>query len=238
VGLYLITFICGILDAAAFLGLGHVFAEIMTGNLVYLTFALGSTGTGTGVAVAPYVVVLGAFAVGAVIGGRLLRVPDQVARHRIGFFAEWILLIAAIVVTLVAHPSPTGDGRLVVVGLLAAAMAVQNAMVWHWGVRDLATNVMTLTMTAFLADSRLAGGTAQRSGRRAGSIVIFSSSALLGAFLVRYGVVWDLLIAWGVLTVALPILLQPASESAVLERRKAAASLSLATEQAERAADQ
>lgn len=48
---------------------------------------------------------------------------------------------------------------------------------------------MTLTMTALLADSLLAGGAAHRSGRRAGSVAIFAGSALLGAFLVRFGVV-------------------------------------------------
>lgn len=133
VGLYLITFICGILDAAAFLGLGHVFAEIMTGNLVYLTFALGSTGTGSGVPAAPYVLVLGAFALGGIVGGRLLRLPQALARHRVGFAVEWVLLLGAVIATLVTHPTSTSGSRLLVVELLAAAMAIQNAMVWHRG---------------------------------------------------------------------------------------------------------
>jgi uncharacterized membrane protein YoaK (UPF0700 family) len=238
VGLYLITFICGVLDAACFLGLGHVFAEIMTGNLVYLTFALGSSGMGTGIAVVPYLLVLGSFAAGCIAGGRLLRLPDRFALRRVGFAIEWLLLLGAVAATLVIHPTPDGHGRYVVVGLLASAMGIQNSMVRRWGVRDLATNVMTLTMTALLADSLLAGGTGYRSGRRACSIFIFASSALVGAYVVRFGVVWDLLIALGVLTFALPILLQAANEMAAPERQAATASLRLATEQAERAAGQ
>lgn len=237
VGLYLITSICGILDAACFLGLGHVFAEIMTGNLVYLTFAIGSTGTGTGVQITPYLVVLPAFATGAITGGRLLRLPQRLAVRRVGFAAEWVLVLGAVVATLITHPTAISTSRLLVVGLLAAAMGIQNAMVWHWGVRDLATNVMTLTLTALLADSALAGGSGNRAGQRAASIGIFASSALLGAYLVRFGVIWDLSIALGVLTLALPVLLQPASDSAVVERGAAAAWLKLGTERAERAAE-
>ncbi len=56
------------------------------------------------------------------------------------------------------HPTATNDARFLVVALLATAMGIQNAMIWHWGVRDLATNVMTLTITALVADSWLAGG--------------------------------------------------------------------------------
>jgi uncharacterized membrane protein YoaK (UPF0700 family) len=237
VGLYMVTFLCGILDAACFLGLGHVFAEIMTGNLVYLTFALGSAGTNAGVPVGPYVAVLAAFGVGAVVGGRLLHLPPALAVRRIGFAVEWLLLLGAVVATLVTHPTAISGSRYLVICLLAGAMGVQNAMVWHWGVRDLATNVMTLTLTALLADSPVAGGKGERTGRRATSIAIFAVSALLGAYLVRFGVVWDLAIALLVLTLALPSLLQPASEQAVADRRQAAASLALATEQAERAAE-
>jgi uncharacterized membrane protein YoaK (UPF0700 family) len=232
-----ITFICGILDAACFLGLGHVFAEIMTGNLVYLTFAIGSAGTGTGVPVGPYLLVLSSFAIGGIAGGRFLHLPGRWAVRRIGFAVEWLALGGAVAATLVTHPTATNDARFFVVALLATAMGIQNAMIWHWGVRDLATNVMTLTMTALVADSWLAGGHGRRAGRRSASIAIFASSAMLGAYLVRFGVIWDLLIAFGVMTAALPILVQAASYEALRERREADKSLELATERAERSAE-
>ena len=41
VGVYCITAVCGMLDAASFLGLGLIFVETMTGNILLLSFSLG-----------------------------------------------------------------------------------------------------------------------------------------------------------------------------------------------------
>jgi uncharacterized membrane protein YoaK (UPF0700 family) len=214
VGIYVITGICGMLDAACFLGLGNVFAEIMTGNLVYLAFAVGTLGTPAHLSVFPYLVVLATFAVGAVVGGRLVHWPGALGRHRIGFALEWAALVAATVVTGVTDAGPHGDPRFWVTGILAFGMGVQNAMVRRWGIPDLATNVMTLTMTGLIADSPLAGGPNTRAARRAGSIAIFFVSATFGAFLVRYGAVWPQVVAVCLLTLDLPILLRADVETA------------------------
>ena len=40
-GLYLIAGLCGLVDAACFLSLGQVFAEMMTGNLLLFCFLIG-----------------------------------------------------------------------------------------------------------------------------------------------------------------------------------------------------
>jgi len=208
VGIYGITWICGMLDAACFLGLGNVFAEIMTGNLVYLAFAIGTLGTGKSTPIAALVVVLSTFAVGALLGGRLVRLPGPLGAHRTGFAVEWVALLTAMVTTVATHAGPHGDARYWVTGILAFGMGLQNAMVRRWGVPDLATNVMTLTMTGLIADSPLAGGPGTRAARRAGSIGIFFVSATFGAFLVRYGVVWPQVVALVVFSLALPILLQ------------------------------
>ena len=40
--LYLITGVCGLVDAACFLSMGRVFAEIMTGNMLFLCFSIGT----------------------------------------------------------------------------------------------------------------------------------------------------------------------------------------------------
>lgn len=209
VGIYGITCICGMLDAACFLGLGNVFAEIMTGNLVYLAFAIGTVGTGQSNPMAALVVVLGAFAVGALVGGRLVHLPGRLGAHRIGFAVEWLALLAAMATTAATDAGPQGDARFWVTGILAFGMGVQNAMVRRWGVPDLATNVMTLTMAGLIADSPLAGGPNTRAARRASSIGIFFASATFGAFLVRYGVVWPQVAALVVFSLALPILLSP-----------------------------
>src|SRR5260370_24586256 len=71
--LYLITGVCGLVDAACFLSMGGVFAEIMTGNLLFLCFYIG-----TGQSIfgdTKYLLVIAAFLLGALAGGRLLRGP-------------------------------------------------------------------------------------------------------------------------------------------------------------------
>ena len=43
-GIYMLTAACGLIDAATFLALGGVFAEIMTGNIMFLAFEIGQGG--------------------------------------------------------------------------------------------------------------------------------------------------------------------------------------------------
>jgi uncharacterized membrane protein YoaK (UPF0700 family) len=178
-GLYLITAVCGLVDAACFLSFGKVFAEMMTGNLLLLAFDIG-----TGEAITDhtiYFVALAAFALGAVAGGRVVR--SRVGHTRFGFAVEWCLLVLAAVATIALDP--VGDQRIqvLVVAVLAFAMGMQNALLRRHGVPDLATNVMTLTMAALIAESWAAGGKNERWQRRAASIGIFAASALLGAVL-------------------------------------------------------
>src|SRR5207237_9721773 len=61
-----LTAVTGVVDAVSFLGLGHIFTANMTGNVVFLGFALGG---GTGVSVARSLTALSAFACGGVCGG-------------------------------------------------------------------------------------------------------------------------------------------------------------------------
>jgi hypothetical protein len=87
-----ITAICGMLDAATFLGLGHVFAETMNGNIVFPAFTAGARGI-PGLTSAlpsnllPYVVALVCFAAGAIVGGRLVR-RDGGTGRRVGFASD------------------------------------------------------------------------------------------------------------------------------------------------------
>jgi uncharacterized membrane protein YoaK (UPF0700 family) len=179
IGLYLITSVCGLVDAACFLSMGGVFAETMTGNLLFLCFYIG-----TGQSIfgdAKYFLVIAAFLLGALAGGRLLRGPR--AEIRIGFAVEWALLVVALVLTVALHPEAAGPAREIVTSLLAFAMGLQNALVRRHGVPDLATNVMTLTAMALVADSRPARGHNENWRRRFASIAIFLASATLGAAL-------------------------------------------------------
>ena len=138
--LYLITGVCGFVDAACFLSMGGVFAEIMTGNLLFLCFAIGTGQPILGVT--KYLLVIAAFLLGALAGGRLLRGP--LAEQRVGFAVEWAFLVIALALTAILQPREAGLERDVVTSLLAFAMGMQNALVRRHGVPDLATNVMTL----------------------------------------------------------------------------------------------
>jgi uncharacterized membrane protein YoaK (UPF0700 family) len=198
--LYLITGVCGLVDAACFLSLGGVFAEIMTGNLLFLCFSLGTGKPIEGIG--KYILVLAAFAVGAAAGGRLVRGSRE--ETRIGFVVEWGLLAAALLATVAFHPGRDGPARDLVVSLLALAMGLQNALIRRHGVPDLATNVMTLTVTALIAESGLAGGRNERWQRRFGSIAVFLVSATLGAVLTSYLGPWaPLSLSLAIFTLAL-----------------------------------
>ena len=198
--LYLITGVCGFVDAACFLSMGGVFAEIMTGNLLFLCFAIGTGQPILGVT--KYLLVIAAFLLGALAGGRLLRGP--LAEQRIGFAVEWAFLVIALALTAILQPREAGLERDVVTSLLAFAMGMQNALVRRHGVPDLATNVMTLTATALVADSAVAGGHNKNWRRRSVSIAIFLVSGTAGAALTTWLGPWaPLAVSVALLTVAL-----------------------------------
>jgi len=189
-GLYIITATCGLIDAVCFMALGGVFAEMMTGNLLLMALSIG-TGQPLG-DVTRYLPALLAFVLGALAGGRLLRGPQKLRERRIGFAVEGMVILTATIVTGLGSPDATNMAGHAVVVLLAFAMGIQNAMVREHGVPDLATNVMTMTFTAVVADSRLAGGNNRNWRRRLLSVGLFVGGAALGAFLLRYGTVWPL----------------------------------------------
>jgi uncharacterized membrane protein YoaK (UPF0700 family) len=212
-GLGAITAVCGMLDAATFLGLGHVFAETMNGNIVLLAFTVGAHGMHGFTSlragdVLPYAVVLACFAAGALAGGRLVRRDGETGR-RIGFASDAGLIGGAAVVVALTHPGPAGQARYLVIGILAVAMGLQNVLIRQWGITDLATNAMTKTMAYLVADSALGGGDNHHAKRRGLSIVIFAVGAAVGAALSRYGVLWPILASFILFVLALPILLHP-----------------------------
>src|SRR6059058_6174958 len=66
--LYLFTAVTGLIDAVSFISLGHVFTANMTGNVVFLGFAAAGA---PGLSVARSGTALAAFAVGALLAGRM-----------------------------------------------------------------------------------------------------------------------------------------------------------------------
>ncbi len=205
-GLLLIAAVCGLVDAACFLALGGVFAEIMTGNILLLAFRIG-TGEQIGDATPlRYLAAILAFAIGALLSGLLMRGSDKKLERKIGFSAELALVVIATVLAFATDAGSVGMSRDVVVSLLACAMGIQNGLMRRHGIADVATNMMTVTFTGLISELKVVGGDNYHWLRRSGSIVIFFGGAILGAFLTRFGAGWPLLVACVLLAGALAIL--------------------------------
>jgi uncharacterized membrane protein YoaK (UPF0700 family) len=208
--LSLLTLVTGLVDAACYLGLGRVFTANMTGNVVLLAF--GAAGA-QGLPVLAPTVSLGVFLVGAAAGGRLAaslvgpagaKAPEP-ARRRWVTIALLLELLLVAVAGVVAVGLPVGGGgarRYVVIGLLAAALGLQNATVRRLAVADVTTTVLTLTLTGLAADSWLAGGRSPRAGRRVAAVGLMAAGALVGALLLRVDVALPVLAAAVVIALA------------------------------------
>ena len=180
-----LTAVTGVVDAVSFLGLGRVFTANMTGNIVFLGFALGGA---TGVSVARPLTALSAFACGGICGGRINTRDLAPARSLLTAMCfESLLLLLAIASTAPSAFNASSVAYIVIVST-ALAMGLRNAVVRKLGVPDLTTTVLTLTITGLAADSCLAGGKADRSGRRMLSIAAMCIGAAAGAVLLgRFG---------------------------------------------------
>jgi uncharacterized membrane protein YoaK (UPF0700 family) len=66
--LHIATAITGLIDAISYLALGHVFTANMTGNVVFLAFAVAGA---PGLSITGSLTALIAFLIGALIGGRV-----------------------------------------------------------------------------------------------------------------------------------------------------------------------
>ena len=181
--LLVLTFVTGLVDAVSYLNLGHVFVANMTGNVVFLGFAVVGV---RDFSVSASLTALAAFLVGALAGGRL---GSRTGQHRGRFLAiavvVKILLVAAALVLAIAVADPDRQFlRYALTVLLAVAMGVQNAAARRLAVPDMTTTVLTLTLTGIAADSTLAGGSNPRPGRRLTAAVTMLMGAAVGAFLV------------------------------------------------------
>ncbi|MFI2261342.1 YoaK family protein [Streptomyces tubercidicus] len=181
-----LTVVTGLVDAVSYLGLGHVFVANMTGNVVFLGFALAGAPNLSAVA---SVVALAAFLLGALAGGRL---GTRFATHRghllrTATAAQSVLVAVTVAVTAVTDGRVTTGVQYTLIVCLGLGMGLQNAVARRLGVPDLTTTVLTLTLTGLAADSTPAGGAAPRPGRRILSVLAMLLGALVGAALLLHG---------------------------------------------------
>jgi uncharacterized membrane protein YoaK (UPF0700 family) len=182
--LLILTVSTGLIDAVSILSLGRVFVANMTGNIVFIGFALAGA---LGFSLAASLIALGGFLVGAGIGGIG---TERFGAHRgvllrNGAAIELVLLLAAAsVVALSPTPLPNGV-RDIAVALAAIALGVQNAMVRRLAVPDITTTVLTMTLTGVAADVR--SRNLRVALRRVSSVTCMLLGALVGALLVIHG---------------------------------------------------
>jgi uncharacterized membrane protein YoaK (UPF0700 family) len=190
-----LTAVTGLVDAFSYLVLGHVFVANMTGNVVFLAFALAGVG---GFSVWASLVAIGCFALGALVSGRLGRCLASRRELLLGVTAaiQAALVAAAVIMAaLTATPVPAGL-RYALIVALAATMGAQNATARKLAVPDLTTTVLTLTITGIAADHALAGGTGAKAARRLISVLAMLLGALVGAlFVLHVDIVYPLVIA-------------------------------------------
>lgn len=186
--LLILTFSTGLIDALSVLSLGHVFTANMTGNVVFVGFALSGWHE---FPLALCLLSAAGFFCGSLLGGRLsfgLVEPFQSTVLDRGAKAELLLQLPALLIMVL--PSSMLDlskSQAVLLILLGASMGVRNAIARKLAVPDLTTTVLTLTVTGIMADSRLAGGSNPRLARRVLAIAAMCSGAMLGGYLIRNG---------------------------------------------------
>jgi uncharacterized membrane protein YoaK (UPF0700 family) len=183
-----LTVVTGIVDSVSFLALGHVFTANMTGNVVFLAFAVVGT---PGLSIPRSTAALFAFILGAVLGGRIAFRSErgsQLHWSNVLFIIESALLLAATVACLGYRSLELNHSIRIyaIIVLTALAMGIRNAAVRKLAVPDMTTTVLTLTITGLAADSSLAGGENPRWKRRISSVVAMFMGAAVGALILRH----------------------------------------------------
>jgi uncharacterized membrane protein YoaK (UPF0700 family) len=191
--LHIATATTGLIDAISYLGIGHVFTANMTGNVVFLAFAVAGA---PGLSISRSLTALVAFFIGAVIGGRAATRLSELVRPNwvtTALIIESALLLAS---TLLATNFRDSSGSLFqsysIIVLTALAMGIRNATVRKMGIPDLTTTVLTLTITGLAADSTFAGGTSPRWRRRLLAVLMMFFGAAIGTLLLRHSLVLPL----------------------------------------------
>jgi uncharacterized membrane protein YoaK (UPF0700 family) len=192
----LLTLTTGAVDAASFLALGKVFSSVITGNLVLLGIAAGTSGAAlavhSGVALAGY---SAGVALGAPIAAR--RHPHEGTGGDTGpgrgmgawppsvtlaLMAELCVLAGFTVWWELEAGRPRGNVQLGLLVLLGAAMGMQSAAIRQLG--QMSTTYLTSTLTGVVA------GLATRSRpdslpRSVGVLAAIVAGAVLGAVVVK-----------------------------------------------------
>jgi uncharacterized membrane protein YoaK (UPF0700 family) len=190
--LFCLTFVTGLVDAGSWVAMGHVLTANMTGNIIFLGFAIGGV---PGLPIGRSVTVLGFGLTGGFLAGKLDSLLGKQRRNlwlAAAFGFEALLLFAAMTV---AWCFQSRGGQSVstalygIIALTALGMGMRNGTVKRLAVPDLTTTVLTLTVAALAFDFSLTPGNNPRWRRRVGSVLMMFSGAFIGVQLLKHSLV-------------------------------------------------
>jgi uncharacterized membrane protein YoaK (UPF0700 family) len=176
-----LTVSTGMVDAVSILGLGRVFVANMTGNVVFIGFALAGA---PGFSLIASFIALAGFLVGAGSAG-FLAPPLKDNRGlllRNVAAVEFVLVGCAATLATVVGTATNNAERDVMVALVAVALGIQNAAVRRLAVPDMTTSVLTMTLTGIAAELRT--GKPRVALRRGLSVAAMLGGGFVGAVLV------------------------------------------------------
>jgi uncharacterized membrane protein YoaK (UPF0700 family) len=186
--LFCLTFVTGLVDAGSYLAMGHVLTANMTGNIIFLGFAIGGV---PGLSIGRSVTVLVFGLAGGFLAGKLdsfLGIRRRNLWLAAAFGFEALLLFAAMTV---AWYFQSRGGQSIstalygIIALTALGMGMRNGTVKRLAVPDMTTTVLTLTVAALAFDFSLTPGNNPRWRRRIGSVLLMFSGAFVGVHLLK-----------------------------------------------------
>lgn len=180
VPLIVATLVTGVVDAVSYLALNHIFVANMTGNVVFLGFALAGA---KGLTVWAPCLAIACFAAGAWTETRLARSTAADAHPRrlaTAVAVHAVFVTVALVLAAVEDDAKTAT-HAQLTAILAFGFGVQNAVVRKIAVPDLTTTVLTMTVTGIASDPL-----GQATVRRVLSLGCIFLGALCGGLLVLH----------------------------------------------------
>jgi uncharacterized membrane protein YoaK (UPF0700 family) len=150
--LLVLTGAAGCVDAISYMGLGHVFTAMMTGNTVLLGLAVGQ---GEVLAALRSILALLGFALGVVLGAVIVE-GDQKREDWspavTGAFAVEAVVLGAFAAAWHVSGAESAAAIYGLIVLLGVAMGIQAAAVRRLGVPGIATTYITGTVTSLFVD--------------------------------------------------------------------------------------